>query len=631
VLAQRFVAAGHQVEIVSWMRQYPRRLYPGQQVVVRAEFSPFELTSRAMSWNRPDTWLRAAWRLRTHDLVLFAQVTPLQAVPYGLMLATLRAQSTRTVIICHNVLPHERRWGDRTLMKWLLSTGGRVVVHTASEGQVARSLTGRPVDVLPLAPFMPEAFLQTVAGAGVHRRLLFFGLVRPYKGLDVLLRALAQGPPDVQLRVAGEFWGRQYDEMVRLCHDLGIAERVEMLPGYVVATDVPGLFRDVDALVLPYRSATGSQGVWTGFEFGVPVVATRAGHLADDVDDGVDGLVAEPDDVDSLAEAIHRLYEPGVAERLRAAIRPVDRQPYWDQYIAGLVAPEDTSIVRNERLPNKGNGVHLNNRSSPPKAAPPGGRALHAAKIAAEQLLWARVAIQGGWEKRRSERRPWPSVVPSNDVLNDEKQYKEAIAECRRLRLPLHRDPPKNWDVLGAVSTVLHSLGTDIRVLDAGAARYSCVLPWFRLYGVRDLVGNNLEFTRVVCHGAVRFEPGDITAMSYGDGSFDAITCISVIEHGVPLSAFLSEAARILRPGGLLVVSTDYDERFVDTTGKTAYGAPVKIFNPEGIQELIALASRQGLELVGDLKLHHENRPVYWKRTGLSYTFIRLTLIRRGS
>ncbi|MDQ2748504.1 MAG: methyltransferase domain-containing protein, partial [Actinomycetota bacterium] len=150
------------------------------------------------------------------------------------------------------------------------------------------------------------------------------------------------------------------------------------------------------------------------------------------------------------------------------------------------------------------------------------------------------------------------------------------------------------------MSTVLNELGTDARVIDAGAARYSPVLPWLRMYGVRELVGNNLEFTRVTHHGPVKFEPGDITATHYDTGSFDAVTCMSVIEHGVPLEAFAAESARILRPGGLLIVSTDYDQDPPDTTGKTAYGGPVRIFGPADIRAFVQTAAANGLSLIGD-------------------------------
>lgn len=261
-------------------------------------------------------------------------------------------------------------------------------------------------------------------------------------------------------------------------------------------------------------------------------------------------------------------------------------------------------------------------------AAPPGGVALSLAKRGAEYALWGRVAVQRRLEARRGPR-PLPAPVPPTDVLRTDAEWERAVAECRRLRLPLHHDRPKNWDALGAVATVLDRCGTDARVLDAGSARYSSVLPWLRLYGLTDLVGNNLEFGDDVRRDGVLFRYGDITATDFPDGRFDAVTCMSVVEHGVPLEPFLAESARILRPGGVLVVSTDYDQDPPDTTGMTMYGTPVHIFSPGEIGELVVTAGRHGLDLLGDLALVHAERPVHWKRTGLDYTFIRLAFVRR--
>ena len=262
------------------------------------------------------------------------------------------------------------------------------------------------------------------------------------------------------------------------------------------------------------------------------------------------------------------------------------------------------------------------------EAAPPGGRLLHLAKLGAEQVLWARVGAQLAVSAARHSQRELPAEVPPTDVLSSTAECDRAIAECRRLGLPLHHDRLKNWDALGAVSTVLHRLGTDIRVLDAGAARYSSVLPWLRLYSVRELVGNNLEFTTVARHQRVRFEPGDITHTQYRDGWFDAITCMSVIEHGVPVEAFLAETARLLRPGGVLVVSTDYDQDPPDTAGRFAYGVPVHIFSPEEMRKLVAQAEASGLRLLGELALEHRERPAHWKRVGLDFTYIRVAFER---
>src|SRR6266536_4331526 len=119
VLARRLAAAGHDVQIVSWLRQYPRRLYPGQQTVDQPEFEPFEPTHRTLSWNRPDSWVRAARRLRHVDLVVFAHITPVQVPPYRAMMVALRG-GPRVAVICHNVLPHERTRADKAMVSMLL-------------------------------------------------------------------------------------------------------------------------------------------------------------------------------------------------------------------------------------------------------------------------------------------------------------------------------------------------------------------------------------------------------------------------------------------------------------------------------------------------------------------------------
>jgi len=263
-----------------------------------------------------------------------------------------------------------------------------------------------------------------------------------------------------------------------------------------------------------------------------------------------------------------------------------------------------------------------------PKAAPPGGLPRAVAKRVLEELLWRRVQAQRWYESHRSAPRPRPEPMPPTDVLSARDEWQDALDECRRLRLPLHLDRPKNWDSLGAVSVVLGTVPTDGRVLDAGAARYSSVLPWLRLYGFSQLVGSNLEFVKPTRHGPVTFEYGDITACDYPDGSFDAITCLSVIEHGVPVEPFLKESARILRSGGVLVLSTDYDQHPQDTTGKHAYGVPVHIFTPDEIRELVDVAAGHGLRLRGELRLDNDERPVHWPRTDLDFTYIRLTFDR---
>ncbi|MFA1551620.1 glycosyltransferase family 4 protein [Actinomadura chokoriensis] len=340
-LAHRLAAAGHEVVIESWRAQYPGFLYPGQQTIAEPEGEPFPATRHRLDWRRPDGWWRTGRALRSFDLVVLVVLSTVQVPSYLGILAGLRrgaaknAGGCRVVALCHNVLPHERKPYDEPLMKRLLRKVDGVLVHTDAQADVARTLTDRPVRVAEMAAHLPSEGAPAPDDEKVRRRLLFWGIVRPYKGLDVLLRALAEGPDDVALTVAGEFWSG-LDETRELIRSLDLTSRVELRPGYVPAADVPGLFAAADALVLPYRTATASQNVWMAYAHGLPVIATDVGDFGAQVRDGVDGLLCRPDDVASLASALRRFYAPGEPERLRSGVRPVDHGPLWTAYVDTL-------------------------------------------------------------------------------------------------------------------------------------------------------------------------------------------------------------------------------------------------------------------------------------------------------
>ncbi|WP_300013422.1 glycosyltransferase [Pseudonocardia sp.] len=342
-LARRLGAAGHEACIESWSHQYPAALYPGQLTVTEPELPLFAPTHRRLSWRRPDSWFRCGRRLRGVDLVVLVMVNSVQVPAYlGILAGLGRRRDTRVVAQCHNVLPHEKSALDVALVRAVLSRVDGVVVHSVSQGEQAAALTARPVTVEHMSPLVVAAGGRRGAGGPIRSRLLFFGMVRPYKGLDVLLRALAAGPDGIGLRVAGEFWGGTA-ETDRLIAGLGLGDRVELRSGYVDSSAVPELFADVDALVLPYRSATASLNAFLAFEHGVPVIATRVGTIEHDVTDGVDGVLCEPDDVDSLRAAIERFYREGEPARLRAGVGSVDSGPAWDRYCAALVATVDAA------------------------------------------------------------------------------------------------------------------------------------------------------------------------------------------------------------------------------------------------------------------------------------------------
>ncbi|MEK7059660.1 MAG: glycosyltransferase, partial [Patescibacteria group bacterium] len=276
-------------------------------------------------------------RLREYDQVVLVWWVPtIQGPVYLNMLKAMGRQGPTVTVICHNVLAHQPRRGDRALTRALLDRVDRIITHTDEQAEVARSLapgvdvrtTGLPLILQGKAP-VPST------RKSLSHQLVFFGFVRPYKGLDVLLRAMAAAP-SVKLVVAGEFWGgvEPYQEIIE---ELGLGSRVTIDEGYVPSEAISGLLSHADALVLPYRNGTASWNVALAHAHGIPVIATSVGSLSTQVDDGVDGLLCQPDNVQALAKAIKHFYSPGVAAKLRQSVPKLKTDKTWQNYLQALL------------------------------------------------------------------------------------------------------------------------------------------------------------------------------------------------------------------------------------------------------------------------------------------------------
>lgn len=342
-LAHRLQAAGHDVQLISWKRQYPGFLYPGEQRLPngKPELPLFANTTAPLTWYNPLGWWRAGRRLRRYDLVIVTYFAPHFQGTSGLVM--LRAlgragKRPRVLALCHNVVQHDPRPGETLINKLFLSRVDGVIVHSERQAALARQFTAVPVRVAAMPPHLPAATLTAQARhRGLHRNLLFFGLVRRYKGVDVLLEALAQ-LPDINLTIAGETWGEIQAELDSQIDRLGLRARVNFKPGYVPAEQLPEVFAKADALVLPYRGGSATQNVEMGFAHGVPVIATSAALHPGQIKDDVDGLVCDPDNTDSLARAIRHFYEPGVATRLRKHVPKQSAGEAWDAYLETVLA-----------------------------------------------------------------------------------------------------------------------------------------------------------------------------------------------------------------------------------------------------------------------------------------------------
>jgi SAM-dependent methyltransferase len=228
-------------------------------------------------------------------------------------------------------------------------------------------------------------------------------------------------------------------------------------------------------------------------------------------------------------------------------------------------------------------------------------------------------------------RRPGPLWTPwVNRALRTSAEVDQAVAEIEACGLAPHKDRAKNWDLLVALGTILGRTNTRAAVLEMGAAGYSRLLPWLYAYGYRRLVGIDLLPVVLKHPTMVDYRTMDLTATSFPDGAFDAIGCLSVIEHGVSPEGFAREAGRLLRPGGVAVLSTDFWCEPLDVAGRSAYGVPVHVLTPDDIGTWIEAAARHGLQPVAPTQMDCVDRVVRWERIDLDFTFANVVLVKGG-
>ena len=300
-LVQAMRDRGLEVDVTSWRNQYPRLLYPGREVRISRD-----LRTHTLAWWSPWSWVKTQRRVRDSQLVLIPYVSPVQVVP---LKTILRRASGYRLAIVHNAIPHERIPFDTQALRWLVRSVDGVIAHSESVAETVRGLrSDLALAVVPHPPNIPIAFSPLPEGPV---RLLYFGYIRPYKGVDLLISALGQlsrSGRHIELTIAGESWTNPSD-LVDLARREGVAHLVDFRFGYVPDEDVDSLVSEHHLVVQPYRSASQSGVVPLAFAAGRGVVVTPVGGLSEFVQSGHNGVVATDVSAASLASAISTAVE----------------------------------------------------------------------------------------------------------------------------------------------------------------------------------------------------------------------------------------------------------------------------------------------------------------------------------
>lgn len=332
-------AGGHEVVRCSFKRQYPDFLFPG-----RSQFESGRAADPAalIDGMNPFSWMKAGRRLRDSkpDIVLAAYWTPILAPATGIVAGKAGAP---VLALVHNARPHERLPGGDTLARWFFGRcAGVLTLSNVVANQVRELGFSGPLRTTPHPVY--DRFGDAPARDDARRQLgldpeapvlLFFGLVRSYKGLDVLIEALAgvrQTAPAALLVVAGE-WYEPRGPVARRIAELGLEDAVVIHDAYVPDESVPALFSAADVVVLPYRSATQSGVLETAAAYGVPVVVTDVGALAAPVLEFGSGRVVLPEDAEALASAILEVIDPEKQPAFRTGALRLASAHGWTPFV----------------------------------------------------------------------------------------------------------------------------------------------------------------------------------------------------------------------------------------------------------------------------------------------------------
>lgn len=341
----------YDVTAISYSRLYPNLLFPGtrQTDISAVPIKPHPAEAIIDSVN-PLSWYATARRVveLKPDLVLFNWWNPFfGAVHRTIAKAVKQKTNALTMFVCENLISHESRGWESYMTRLALQYGDVYMALSASVKQEIEAMfPGKPVyqTSVPIYDCYQMESALTKEGArtrlGIHSShvLLFFGYIREYKGLDVLLTAMPsiiRDTPDAHLLIVGESYEpiQKYESLI---DELGIRDHVTLVNRFVANEEVGQYYAAADVVILPYRTATQSGILNIAYGFDLPVIVTGVGGLAEFVKEGETGFVVPPEQPKAIAAAVKKFYRDfsgfDFVSRIRLHNRTNDFEKLRDQF-----------------------------------------------------------------------------------------------------------------------------------------------------------------------------------------------------------------------------------------------------------------------------------------------------------
>ena len=344
-LADALSADDNAVNIITFKMQYPGFLFPGKTQFSDNENSSKIKTLRTINSVNPFNWIKVGMQIRAAkpDLVIFKYWMPFMAPCFGTIAKYIKKDSSIKIIsLVHNLAPHEKRFGDTVLTKYFVKRiDGFIAMSQSVIADINRFNTTKPKVLSPHPLYDNFGKIKTRKEAlnaldldSQFNYMLFFGIVRKYKGLDILLKAFADkrlNDGSLKLIVAGEFYDDD-SEYLNLINKHDLTDAVILTKGFIPDDKVADYFCAADIVVQPYRTATQSGVTQIAYHFNKPMLVTDVGGLKEIVPDGKVGYVVEPNEL-AVTEALIDFYQNQKAASFIKGVEEEKKKYSWNKMV----------------------------------------------------------------------------------------------------------------------------------------------------------------------------------------------------------------------------------------------------------------------------------------------------------
>ena len=342
------LSQNHSVDVINYSRQYPDFLFPGKTQYLDDK-SENDNSSRMIDSINPLTWFSTGNKLakKNYDLVIFRFWNPFFAPALGVIAGIIKKKSSHTKLmsLCDNILPHEKTPLADFLTTYLFDKlDGHVVQSSQTENEL-QEVVENPVyekRFHPIYTNFPKKIDKITArkklGLSAKNIILYFGIIRDYKGFDILLNAIAElkdSGLDFHLLAGGECYGSD-EKYTQLISNLGISDYITWHNKYIPDSEVSNYFSAADVVALPYRTASQSGVTQIAYSYDLPVIVTKVGGLPEIVDEGQSGFTIEPENPTELANILEKNLKAGTFLEMATYIKKFKQKFSWEYFVNGI-------------------------------------------------------------------------------------------------------------------------------------------------------------------------------------------------------------------------------------------------------------------------------------------------------